>query len=60
MRQAGYRVVCAEDMFIHHFGNMSFKKLKDSARQEIFERNQKLFEAKWGRPWVPHKYRDAA
>jgi GT2 family glycosyltransferase len=60
IRQAGYRVVCAEDVFIHHFGNMSFKKLKDAARQEIFERNQKLFEEKWGRTWVPHKYRNAA
>ena len=29
-RQAGYRLVCAEDAFVHHFGETSFGKLVSS------------------------------
>jgi len=54
----GYRVVCAEDIFIHHFGQVAFKKLIENGEYEnIFERNQKLFEKKWGVKWEAHKHR---
>ena len=57
VRKAGCRVVCAEDVFIHHVGGASFKKLKPEIYQQLFERNRAKFEAKWGEPWVPHRYR---
>jgi GT2 family glycosyltransferase len=56
VRKAGYRIVAAEDCFIHHFGHGSFGKLDDGAFQRIFEQNKARFEAKWG-IWPPHKTR---
>lgn len=58
VRLKGYRVVCAEDVFIHHFGETSFNKLKASGEYEkIFKDNKKRFEEKWGMAWEPHSYR---
>lgn len=52
----GLRVTCAEDVFVHHHLSASFNKLRSADRQELFERNRALYEAKWGR-WEPHSYR---
>ena len=52
----GLRIVCAEDVFIHHQLSASFDKLKQQERQELFEVNKKIYEAKWGE-WSPHIYR---
>jgi GT2 family glycosyltransferase len=57
VRRAGYRVVCVEDVYIHHFGQVSFRKLSNSEYQAIWERNQKLYEKKWGVTWKPHTLR---
>jgi len=57
VREAGYRVRLAEDLFIHHWGGASFKKLKEESYRNLFEENRNKFEAKWGRKWQPHKYR---
>lgn len=57
MQQAGYRVICAEDVFVHHYGMASFSKLADAEYRELFERNKRLYEEKWGEPWVPHQSR---
>ncbi|MEG2029346.1 MAG: glycosyltransferase [Janthinobacterium sp.] len=60
VEQLGLRVVCAEDVFIHHHLSASFNKVKSADRQKLFEDNKATYEAKWG-PWVPHKYeRDEA
>lgn len=56
VRRAGFRVVCAEDSFVHHHGSKSFSKLDQERYNEIFNSNRVLFESKWG-PWKPHKYR---
>ena len=56
IEQRGLRVVCAEDVFIHHHLSASFNKLKQQDRQQLFEDNRKIYEAKWGE-WVPHGYR---
>jgi polysaccharide pyruvyl transferase CsaB len=56
-RQAGYRVICAEDIFIHHWGRASFSKLDQESYNELFEENRRRFEAKWKRKWQPHKAR---
>lgn len=53
-RMAGLRVVCAEDVFVHHFGQASFGKLSKEEYEAIFRRNQTHYERKWGMPWRPH------
>ena len=60
VRTAGYRVVCAEDTLVHHFGEASFGKLVPTGEYaEIFEENRRRFEAKWRRPWEPHRRRES-
>ncbi len=56
-RLAGLRVVCAEDVFVHHFGQASFRKLPPDEYNAIFRRNQEHYERKWGVTWRPHTYR---
>lgn len=56
IEQLGLRVVCAEDVFIHHHLSASFSKLRREERQALFEHNRAIYEAKWGK-WVPHTYR---
>lgn len=56
IEEAGLKVSCAEDVFIHHHLSASFKKLKSQDRQKLFEDNKKIYEAKWG-PWIPHGHR---
>lgn len=53
----GYKIACAEDVFIHHFGRASFSKIEDERYKQIFEHNKKYYEEKWNTLWVPHKYR---
>jgi GT2 family glycosyltransferase/glycosyltransferase involved in cell wall biosynthesis len=56
LAQAGWRVVCAEDVFVHHHLSATFAKLPSAERQALFERNKAIYEAKWG-AWEPHRYR---
>jgi GT2 family glycosyltransferase/glycosyltransferase involved in cell wall biosynthesis len=56
-RLAGYRVVCAEDVFVHHVGQASFSRLAPAVYEAIWKRNQARFESKWGVRWTPHKAR---
>jgi len=57
MRQAGFRVVCAEDSFVHHWMKAAFSRLSPVDYQNLFERNRGLFEEKWGTVWTPHSAR---
>jgi GT2 family glycosyltransferase len=58
VRQAGYRIVCAEDVFVHHFGQASIGKLSASGEfGSLFHANRRRWEAKWGRSWTPHPLR---
>jgi hypothetical protein len=55
VRAAGYRVVCAEDAFVHHFGEASFGELVPTGRYgELFRANKSRFEEKWGVVWQAH------
>lgn len=56
VEQLGLRIVCAEDVFIHHHLSASFSKLKRQDRRKLFEENKIIYEAKWGE-WIPHGYR---
>lgn len=53
IEQLGLQVVCAEDVFIHHHLSASFNKLKWQERKNLFEKNKKIYEEKWGE-WAPH------
>jgi GT2 family glycosyltransferase/glycosyltransferase involved in cell wall biosynthesis len=56
-RAAGYRVLCAEDAFVHHFGEASFSLLPNPEYRALFDENRRRFEEKWGEPWKEHKGR---
>jgi len=55
--QAGYRVICAEDIFIHHFQGASFGKLENAQYTRLFEENKQKYEEKWGKKWEPYQFR---
>ena len=54
VRQAGYKIAVAEDVFIHHFGRSGFKILGDERYLALFEENRSKFEAKWNIKWEQH------
>ena len=55
-KSAGLRVICAADVFIHHFGQAAFKKLIDNGEYEkIFTENRRRYETKWNVTWIAHK-----
>ncbi len=56
-RQQGLRVLCALDVFVHHFGQAAFGKLIETGEYNpLFEENRRRFEAKWQLRWVPHQH----
>ena len=58
LRQAGYKIVCAEDVFVHHFGQASMGELCGSGDYDrVLEANRRRFEEKWGITWQPHARR---
>jgi GT2 family glycosyltransferase len=56
VEREGWRIVCAEDVFVHHHLSASFEKKDPAERQALFERNKAIYEEKWG-AWQPHRYR---
>lgn len=59
VRRAGLRVVCAEDVFVHHVGEAALKQLAPDDYERIFAANRARFERKWGVAWQPHTGRAA-
>jgi GT2 family glycosyltransferase len=58
-RQLGYRVVCAEDVFVHHFGQGSIGRLGPTGQYgQIYHANRARWEAKWGVAWQPYERRE--
>ena len=58
VRAAGLRIVVAEDVLVHHFGEGSLGALVPSGEHaELFHANKRRFENKWGVPWVQHSRR---
>ena len=61
VRDAGYRLLCADDAFVHHFGETSFGKLVPSGEYaHVLEANRARFESKWDETWRPYKRRHSA
>ena len=58
LKSAGFKIICAEDVFIHHYGGATLSRLQPDEYQRIFEENKRRYEQKWGTHWRPHKYRD--
>jgi GT2 family glycosyltransferase/glycosyltransferase involved in cell wall biosynthesis len=53
VKEKGYRVICAADVFVHHFGQAAFKKLIERGEYDkLFDANRRLYENKWGVKWV--------
>ena len=60
VREAGYRLLCADDGFVHHFGETSFGKLAASGEYgRVLEANRARFEEKWQEPWRPYERRQS-
>jgi GT2 family glycosyltransferase len=58
-RQAGLRLLCAEDVLVHHFGEGSFGKLFGQGEySRLLARNQRRYEEKWGQEWRPYERRE--
>jgi GT2 family glycosyltransferase len=47
VRQAGYKLLVAQDVFIHHFGSRTFKALGVDTNAQL-RTNFEQFQAKWG------------
>ncbi len=59
-RAAGYRVVLAEDAFVHHFGEAAFGSLVPSGAHAVtFRSNRQRLERKWQMSWQSHERRPA-
>jgi GT2 family glycosyltransferase len=54
---AGYEIAICDDVFIHHEHGASFNKLTNEEKNNIFIKNKKVYERKWGK-WIPHQYRN--
>ncbi len=58
-RRIGYRVVCAENVFVHHFGQASIGRLARTGEYgRLFHANRARWEAKWGTAWRPYERRE--
>jgi GT2 family glycosyltransferase/glycosyltransferase involved in cell wall biosynthesis len=56
IHKKGLRVVCALDVFVHHFGQASFGKLhEDGSYYRLFEENRRKYEQKWQLEWKQHQ-----
>lgn len=53
LRLAGYKLLCVEDVFVHHWGSVSFRQLGSREYLALFHDNRRLFEEKWRAAWRP-------
>jgi GT2 family glycosyltransferase/glycosyltransferase involved in cell wall biosynthesis len=55
--ESGYRLVVADDVFVHHHLSASFNAIGNEKKQQLMLANKAIYERKWGE-WIPHGYRD--
>lgn len=58
LHQGCYKILCAEDVFVHHWGSAGFKRIAYDEYMRLFQENRALFEAKWDTDWIPTRYRE--
>jgi hypothetical protein len=51
VRQAGYRIRVARDVYLHHWQRASFKLIGEAEYRRVFEENRRRYEEKWG-AWI--------
>jgi GT2 family glycosyltransferase len=57
VRRAGYRLVCFDGAFVHHFHNGTWKYSSQEEYLRTFHDNRRRFEEKWSVLWVPPRAR---
>jgi GT2 family glycosyltransferase len=58
VRRAGLRVVCDDNVFVHHFGQASIGQLGPTLEYgSLFAANRARWESKWGETWKPFERR---
>src|SRR5205807_6867539 len=53
VRRAGFRLLVALDVFVHHFGSRTFQGLGVDCRKQLLE-NFARFKEKWGPEYADH------
>lgn len=56
VRHAGYKLLIADDVLIHHEHSASFNKLSQENKDVLFLKNKLYFEKKHNIIWQPHIY----
>ncbi len=56
VEKENFKIMCAEDVFIHHHLSASFMNLDRDLRRILFQENKEKYEIKWGE-WIPHQKR---
>ena len=57
IKQIGLHVAFAEGAFVMHGLSKTMHRLSQADQEDLFARNRRYFESKWG-PWKPHKTRE--
>ena len=55
VKKDGYKLICADDVFIHHHLGASFDK-NPEWKEQLFQKNKAIYESRWGK-WEGHSYR---
>jgi len=54
VRNAGFKIFIAKDVFVYHFHRTTFRSLySDTEIKEMIDRNKKLFKGKWEKDRMP-------
>lgn len=53
---AGFKLAIADDVFVHHYGSQSFRKMPETYAK-LLETNKQLFAGKWDIDFVGNHYR---
>jgi len=59
VQEAGFSLVCADDVLVHHFGRGTFGDMIPTGEyMALFEANKQRFEDKWRRQWETPEHAD--